>query len=257
MNTQLKILMAGYALVIGAGCASESGGGGGVAAVPSPDPCAATPTACVAPGTPGPGTTTTSGGTGTVQLNLVSTSQLGRMFFNSNPNSPTNVQIKFNIASPSDSVLITYTDGGVLHTAGLGTVHPKRASTSNASYNKWYTDQSSGKQIWKGFFQDEFGAIVIIVDRFITQGDGQVGNILGGSVWFQNFNRYYPNFGDQGTEKMCWQISMGPYDCRSWIVGNSVQPETSYYPNNHGPNANMNYEKLGDFDGVSRSAAGF
>jgi hypothetical protein len=253
MNTQFKILMAFFALALSAGCASESGGSGGNAAVP--DPCAAFVGACVSPTTPTATPIPSSGGS-TVALNLVSTAELGRMFYNSNPNNPTNVTISLNVASSSDSVVISYVDGGIVHQAGLGTVHPN-GSTSDKSFNKWYTDSSTNKQVWKGFFQDQYGAIVIIIDKFISQGDGQAGNIVGGSIWFQNFNRYYPNYGTQGPLKMCWQISMGPYDCRSFLVNDNVSPASSLYPNNHGPDANMNYEKLGDFTGISKSAAGF
>lgn len=254
MKTPSTIIIAFLALSVGVGCASESGSSGN-AAVPAP-PGIACPAPCAPPVSPSATPAPTSGGS-TAPLTLTSTSQLARMFYNSNPNNPTNVTVTLNMASPSESVIIRYTDGGAVHEAALGTTHPY-SGHSDASYNKWYLDTSTDKQVWKGFFQDTYGAVIIIVDKFLSQGDGQIGNILGGSVWFQNFNRFYPNFGQQGPLKMCWQIEMGPYDCRTWLVGNNVVPASSTYPNNtKGPDQNMYYEKLGDFNGIAKDASGF
>jgi hypothetical protein len=254
MDTNLKLIMAVLALVIGAGCASEKGGGGTQAAVPTPVVACTDPSCTqIASPTPVPGSGGYYSGS-SAALALTSQAELAKMFFNSNPNNPQNVQININLSRPSDAVIISYSDAGQTHEAAYGTTHPY-SGVSDASFNGWVNQ--SGKQVWKGFFQDTYGAIVLIVDKFITQGDGQSGNILGGSVWFQNFNRYYPNFGTQGPTKMCWQISMGPYDCRTFLVGDVVSVTSSYYPNNHGPDANMNYEKLGDFNGIAKDASGF
>lgn len=245
-----KLLIAAVALGLGAGCAKDSGGGGTVAAVP-----AATCVGCVVTPTV-PGTTVTSGtySGSSAAIALSSTATLAKLFFNSNPNNPTDVRINIDLNRGSDSVIISYVDGGKVVESAFGTTHPW-SGVSDKSFNGWVLQGSS--LVWKGFFQDTYGAIVLVVDNFVTQGDGQPGNLLGGSVWFQNFNRYYPNFGLQGPLKMCWQIEMGPYDCRSFLVGDSVQVTSSQYPNNRGPDANMYYEKLGTFSGISKSAAGF
>lgn len=260
MKTKFKLLVAVAALVSGAGCASEKGS----PAPPATVTC--TDASCTTIATPTPSPTPTSYYSGSsASLMLTSTSELAKLFYNSNPNSPTNVQVNIDLSRSSDTVIVSYQDGGVTHEAAFGSVHPTNGSVSNTMYNGWVNQ--SGKQIWKGFFQDKYGAIVLIVDKYISQGDGQSGNILGGSIWFQNFNRYYPNNPTQGPLKMCWEITMGPYDCRTFIIGmNPADPSnypgmvsvtSSYNPNNHGPDANMNYEKLGDFNGISKSAAGF
>jgi hypothetical protein len=177
------------------------------------------------------------------------------MFYNSAPNNPQNVRINIDLRRKSESVIISYTDGGRVVEAALGVVHPY-SGHSNEAYNGWVNQD--GKTIWKGFFQDTYGAVILVVDKFLSQGDGQSGNILGGSIWFQNFNRYAPNNPQQGPLKMCWEITLGPYDCRSFLVNNKyVIMNSTYYPTNKGENANMLYEKLGDFNGIAKDAAGF
>jgi len=172
------------------------------------------------------------------------------------------VSIQVNTASDKDAVVIRFTDNGVNRQTSFGTAH-HNSTVSDRSLNRWYLDQALGKQVWKGFFQDAFGAVVLIFDKTTAAGDGTPGNVVGGSIWFQNFQRYYPNSPVQGPEKMCWQISAGPYDCRSWLltIGDSenwpIMPSLTLYPNNKGPDQNMLYEKLGDFGGLDRSQAGF
>ncbi len=267
MNRYIKVLLGVAMISLGGACARDSGGGS-PAAVPPPT------------GTPGPSGTppicpagqiasvnntcvpaAPAAGSG-VPLVLVSAGQLGRMFFKPNPNNPQNVTIQVNTASNKDAVVIRFTDNGVNRQASFGTAHPY-SGVSDRSLNKWYDDQTLGKRVWKGFFQDAFGAVVLVFDKTTATGDGTPGNVVGGSIWFQNFNRYYPNNPVQGREKMCWQISAGPYDCRSWLfmAGESenwpIMPSLVLYPNNKGPDQNMLYEKLGDFGGIDRSQAGF
>lgn len=206
-----------------------------------------------------------SGSTATMNA---STGQLARMFVNSYPNNPQNVRVNIDLRRTRDAIIISYVDNGREVRAGLGTLHPCdydgrygaytygcQPGRTNAQFNGWVNQ--GGQSVWKGFFQDQYGAIVVVVDKMLSQGDGQPGNILGGSIWFQNFSRAYPNAPYQGSNKMCWEITMGPYDCRSFLVSGNVQMASSFYPNNKGPNASMNYEMLGEFAGISRSAAGF
>lgn len=266
MNRYLKILFATALIAMGGACAQDSGGSAPpVATVPpsgsgvNPTPPTSCPQGQVASvnNTCVPQAATAGSG---VPLKLVSSAQLARMFFNSNPNNPQNVMIQINAASSADSVVITYTDGSLTRQAKFGTVHPLSGVSDN-SLNKWYNDGTLGKLVWKGWFQDRYGAVILVIDKTTATGDGTPGAIVGGSVWFQNFNMYYPNNQLQGPEKMCWQITEGPYDCRSYLFGwdwNNmiITPTLALYPNNKGRDANMNYEKLGDFSGLNRSAAG-
>lgn len=211
------------------------------------------------PGAPGnPGNITNKNNSGsTAQLNLSGgNSTLAQFFYNSVPNNPTNVQINIDLSRQTDSVIISYDDGGQHNDAGLGTVHPSNSSVSDSTYNGWVNQ--GGQAMWKGFFQDSYGAIVIVIDHVLGTGDGSA-TLVGGSVFFQNFDQYYPNNPQQGPLKMCWQISYGPYDCRTFLVGDNIVMTSMVYPdpNNHGPVRNIGYRKLGDFGGMSRSAAGF
>ena len=210
-----------------------------------------------------PGTTGyATGSTASLTLNG---SALGRMFYNSRPVSPTNPRINIDVTSNSEAVIVSYVENGVLHEAAFGTQHPNNTSYSNQKYNGWVTQDSTN--VWKGFFQDAYGAIVLVLDKSLAQSDGTSTTILGGSVWFQNFQESAYQNPVQGYQKMCWEITAGPYDCRTFLVTNTASHSSPYddlvvsvtsslYPNNRGANKSLNYEKLGDFGGIGRSAAG-
>lgn len=193
------------------------------------------------------------GATASLQLNG-GNSTLAELFYQSMPNNPTNIRINIDLRRTTNAVIVRYTDNGQYREAHFGTVHPY-SGIQNAKYNGWVNQ--NGKSVWKGFFQDRWGAVVIVIDRLLSQGDGQPGQFVGGSIWFQNFNQYWPNNPYQGSEKMCWEISRGPYDCRTFLVSGNVQMVSSLYPNNRGPDRNVSYKKLGNFDGLSAAAAGF
>lgn len=250
MKTKETLLIALIGLLFGAGCASEKGG----PAVADPG-YICTETACIAP-TPPPRTSPSDGyySGSTTKLEIASLSALAKLFYNSNPNNPSDIRINIDLERPSESVIISYVENGRIVEAAFGIVHPY-SGHSDDRYNRWY-DQD-GKLVWKGFFQDWYGAIVLIIDEYVSQGDGQPADILGGSIWFQNFNRYYPNFPLQGPLTMCWEIEMGPYDCRSFLKKGKVSMTSSYYPTTKGPDAGMYYEKLGEFSGIIASEAGF
>lgn len=226
------------------GCTPDNGTGTGI-----PD----------APAGTGVGTNPTETGYdsgSTAQLNT-SSSTLSQMFYNSGANSPTNIRINIDINRKGEEVIISYIDNGKIVEAALGSVHPYNTAVSNTRYNGWTTNGAA--PVWKGFFQDQYGAVVLIIDKYLGTGDGNA-QILGGSIWFQNFPeaRYpsSPYYTYQGSQKMCWDITMGPYDCRSFLVGESVVMSSTLEPTNKGPNALQNYRKLGDFTGINRTAAG-
>lgn len=191
-------------------------------------------------------------------------SAMGRLFYNSAPAHPTNPRINIDLSSNTESVTVSYVENNVLHEAVFGTQHPTNSSYSNAKYNGWITE--NGASVWKGFFQDLYGAIVLVIDKSASQTDGTSSMILGGSIWFQNFQQSNYQNPYQGTQAMCWEITAGPYDCRTFLVSNpsgnaynkvKVDIYSSLYPNNYGPDKTTAYEKLGDFGGIDRTAAGF
>lgn len=208
--------------------------------------------------------------TGSTASLVLNGSALGRLFYNSAPAHATNPRINIDLTSNTEAVIVSYVENGVLHEAAFGTQHPYVTSYSKQLYNGWVSST-----VWKGFFQDAYGAIVLIFDKSLSQTDGTASVILGGSVWFQNFqqsilqNPIQGSGGSTASPKMCWEITAGPYDCRSFLVARStndpaynnynklkVDMTSSLYPTTYGPNKTTAYEKLGDFGGISRTAAG-
>lgn len=201
---------------------------------------------------------------------MTNVQNLGELFFNSYPNNPQQIQVNIDMNRSRDSVIISYVDGGVYKEAGLGTQHPNLGRTNNA-YNGWVTEGSS--RVYKGFFQDEYGAVVVIIDKVLNVGDGQPAPYVGGSIWFQNFGDrgcwtaiqgnvncdYYLQ--SPGTGLLCWEITYGPYDCRTFLVGvtsknaGSVIMTSSPTPTTTGWTRTKSYKKLGEFNGLSRALA--
>ena len=177
-------------------------------------------------------------------------------FFESTPNSPQNPRINIDTSRSSDSVIISYTDGGSDVRAYLGITHPK-GTMEDRSLNGWFN--VNGQMVWKGFFQDIKGAIVVVIDSALGNGDGGPPQYVGGSVWYQNFEQGYPYNSTymlgQGPNKMCWQIQMGNYDCRTFIIGDYVSQTSALYPNNRGPDKSLPYQKLGTFTNLKRADA--
>ncbi len=258
------------------GCAQEKKSGTVAVVAPAVTiDCART--AC-APGTPGAptgaGASIYSGST--VNLQNVATSDLQAMFYSSYPNNPTNIQLNVNF-NRTDSIVISFVDGGKIVEAGLGIQFPD-GSRKNNQFNGWVTEGSARN--YKGFFQDKYGAVVIVIDQVLNTGDGSAAPLVGGSIWFQNFgdNPVYdskcqsgqPAHYDQSTGRyvadtcqatqlMCWEITYGPYDCRSFLVagGNygTISLPSSPTPSTKGPTRTKSYVKLGTFTGLSRAAA--
>lgn len=201
---------------------------------------------------------------------MTNVQNLGELFFNSYPNQPQQIQVNVDMNRSRDAIIISYVDGGVYKEAGLGTQHP-RAGTVSTRYNGWVTHGSS--RVYKGFFQDEYGAVVVIIDKVLNVGDGQPAPYVGGSIWFQNFGDRGCWTGIQGnvtcdnqtqTNKLCWEITFGPYDCRTFVMptsdyANAVNMVLSLNPTpvlgEPYQSRTKSYKKLGDFNGLSRVLA--
>lgn len=211
-------------------------------------------------------------GTNTVALNVTDTATFRKFFFKNPPNNPTNYRMVVNVSQSSGagSIAIQFDDNGITRQAVLTSNHPY-AGISDSSLNKWFT--SNGQQVFHGIYQDSAGAIVLVVDSVLSMGDGGGSSILGGSIWFQNFG--YTNAA-QGPNKMCWEIQIGPYDCRTFLQGGVnakydkaiVDTYSSVNPTTHtlGGDATNTYNgsfggdrpayvKLGTFGGLLRSEA--
>lgn len=142
------------------------------------------------------------------------------------------------------------------------------STSTGAKYNKSYT--KDGKEVWHGFFQDCWGSIVVILDGYteVSLGDGDRQRIYNGSIYFKNFE-VTPLYNDQGN-LACWDITVGPYDCRTFLeslptgtynaelakshpgIAYGVNPTNELYPNftftsNVSGYSRTSYTKMGQF----------
>ena len=247
MNSIFKIVMSTALLLAVAGCSSDGGGSS-----------ASTTTAAAALTGTLTGSTTygigndpaTTGYISGSTAQMTNNSGLYSFFYNSRPYQPTNVRVNIDLSRAQSTVVISYQEGvgGRLVQTGLGSVHPFYPGVQDTSYNGWY--QESGRRVYKAFFQDQYGAIVLIMHQALDGGDGIPTGLAAGEIWFQNFIDDPYDAGNQGPLKMCWQISLGPYDCRSFLVNNRVDMNSSDTPTTIGPSKSTPYQKLGEFTGI-------
>lgn len=260
MRSSKLILILTLALAA-VGCGKDKNGGG------SSNATAGTYEPYIPPGSgPGgdPGLNWEYGGT--APLTVTNTS-LG-YYVGRTPNNPTEVKVNINLqkfapaagstrSSYGGVVSISFKDSGILwedkftslmnesHWYGQGTV---RTNEENNKYNVWI--QKNGESYWHGFFQDNFGAIIVVIDDSDDRGDGSGPTKVSGSIWVMNFGRSYAYV----SPTSCWYVYAGPYDCRTWKNGNAVNTDKDIYPylenSNPGtataPRA-VGYRKVGDF----------
>jgi hypothetical protein len=251
MKRLIILIFASAAVIAGAGCGKHPGAAVAPAALCDRD-CGGTP------GTPDPGGPTTYGTASEVALDATSLTTLRDFFFQNPPSNPQNLRIGMNVGDEGSGgyggeVWVSFEDGGVTHSAVVTTTHPNGTGVSDSSNNVWFT--YGGNSVWHGFFQDRFGAVVVVIDNAFGLGDGDPAAAVSGSIWYQNFG--YTG-APQGPLQMCWNISLGPYDCRTFIVGGKVATTSALYPNNYGNNSNpprQPYKKLGNFYNMPRAEA--
>lgn len=168
-------------------------------------------------------------------------------------NNPSNVKLNVNVVDVGGGrfggqIKIAYDDAGQHYegyfVAGTGKneSYPSMGTNNDvglyhAQYNTWF----NGGKNFSGYFQDSMGAIVLVIEDVVNQGDAQGSATVNGSIWFKNFTK---SLVPQGTERYCWYIYRGPYDCRS----TTVMDKSSPYPSD-------GYRRLGTFSGLSRSKA--
>lgn len=137
----------------------------------------------------------------------------------------------------------------------------------NARYNVWF--KKNGKDAFHGFFQENGGSIVLVVDSVtpvVDNPDGSpITHLYSGSIWTMQFrmtwggktscnnhdNKYVPTRnipnGFQplsSRNKQCWFITTGPFDCRTWRDGNGVDTFRAIHPDD------SCYQKMGTFMGL-------
>ena len=117
-----------------------------------------------------------------------------------------------------------------------------------AKYNVWF--QKDGDLYFHGFFQDTQGGVIIVIEDFVSLGDGQPPTHVKGSIWFKNFQIYSDPYTlmPPHPPTHCWLVSIGPYDCRSWKSGKTVDTTSEVLPTD-------GYQKLGEFQGLELAPA--
>ena len=209
-------------------------------------------------------------------------------------NNPRNPQVGVKLFKTSDvggnggyagTVQIGYEDNGQYYIGRFSTADAftPTGSTANAGiknmykgkhhaiYNKWYTDTTTGKRVFHGFFEDDFGAVMLVVEDSIDQGDGAGATQMTGSIWFKNYyNTPYPRYQTKDVVP-CWFITAGGYDCRTLLVkvgsdkdgdiqttsallptASKYAPGADTHPYHQGQDAGpaRGWKKLGTFNGL-------
>jgi hypothetical protein len=246
LNTQLIILLAAVSLM-GVGCSKKS-----KSSEPAPVVDVGVDGTVIQAEPPAGATGTSS--TNEVAFRPVSLYEMNSYVGTHPLNNPSNIKIKVNLRDVgggkyAGDVRISYTDNGYNYAGVFNTCLSSNCinqeydsydtsrddGKNQAQYNYWFT--MGGKQVFSGFFQDNYGAIILIVDNVVNQGDGQGGSVVSGQVWYRNFAQTFAN---QSTLRPCWFIYAGPYNCQSAIA----TKKTALYPTD-------TFRKLGDFSGLS------
>jgi hypothetical protein len=207
------------------------------------------------PGPQLPDQTFQYGGTATL---TVSSATMSR-YLGWTPNVLTDVKMNVNVQQYTDkeggktfsgwggTVTVAFKNDGVYYEDNFSSlVNPYGTVTTNGKnnrYNNWQTGGPAG-QYFHGFFQDNFGAVIVVIDEVIDLGDGQGPQSVSGSVWVKNHPLAYAPL----SPTSCWNVSLGPYDCRTWKSGQGVDPTAAIYPL-----TSDGYFKLGDFDDLDVS----
>lgn len=263
-----------------AGCAKESGGGSTASPNPPVDGSNIPP---VVPGTldahPLAGLTT--GATIDFQFDSVATlnNYVQMHPVNDPQNMKMNVELRKRQYTSGSSTIDTYEgriylgyfDTGNYYIATFesgygvnGVKNPDSPSTyqkPESQFNRWFNGTVSGNNIlvFHGFFQDRYGAIMLVVDGGVDSGDGSGYTQVNGSVYYMNFPVGYAS---QSPEK-CWFISIGPFDCRTFVTSNQVQTTSAVYPFGISPKTPLTqrgygspgYQRLGTFQGLDKIKA--
>lgn len=177
-------------------------------------------------------------------------------------NNPTDIKLKIDLTdlgAPSagaatrygGSLRISFQDSGYYISSGFTT----GGSQSDARYNYWMV--KDGKSLFRAFFEDQgrpmkkvSGGVVLVIDESNDLGDGATDPLASGSIWYLNFeDSYAPQ-----TDKRCWFVSLGPYDCRAFLDGSgNINMGTRIFPEMRtlSTGAQPGYKKLGTFTNLN------
>ncbi len=139
-------------------------------------------------------------------------------------------------------------------------------STYSALEKNFWTTKSSGEPMWRGIFQGEYGAIIMVVDGVFTYGDGLgPDDTMAGSIWFRkwqviteavlpthncvlNSQGQWDCKNQSAPMRQCWYVSRGPYDCRFKVsLDGKLITRLSNYSND------TEWIKLGEFTDLNKA----
>ncbi len=142
-------------------------------------------------------------------------------------------------------------------------------STFTTLEKNFWTTKTNGDPMWRGIFQGEYGALVVVIDGVFLYGDGLgPDDTMSGSVWFRKWqvleDQKLPThecvLNSQGLWdcknqsaplRQCWYISRGPYDCRFMVMSDGKLVMRSADPAN--PSNDTEWVKLGTFNDLNKS----
>lgn len=148
-------------------------------------------------------------------------------------NNPQDMRISVKLAETSagsnmyyGQVMLSYHDNGQYYTGRFRTENTTNPTGSkyvsaptfyagypHAYYNNWFAWQ--GKAAFHGFFEDSYGAVMLVIDAFVDQGDGAGASQLSGSIWFKNYAATQFQKNQHGIP--CWFMTAAAYDCRTFL----------------------------------------
>lgn len=177
---------------------------------------------------------------------------------------------------------LTYTVNGQTISSDQKTWDPRQSAgnASDADYNYQVSSDwsNASSRKFQAFFQDNWGGLVVIITgrKQVKMGDGQVFTTYNGEIWFKDFKQGY-NYNPNQGNLPCWKISVGPYDCRTFLTYSgkpndgtntplheyqqsrvhSVNPASSaaQFPTSYNGNTRADYAKLGTFTDLSATEA--
>ncbi len=223
--------------ILGLGCAKKSEGDQ-AAVIPPVSGGALTP------GTPSGtgsdrGADWNSGATAVLNVDAPIATTLNNYAATHPVNDPTDIRISVNLKNVGSSVdgenktigkvFISYLDNNLYYngrfytqdltnpTGNLATSGTYYPGWHHAAYNTWFVDPRTQKRSFHGFYQDQYGAVMIIIDNVSDQGDGAGATSGSGSIWFKNFAQ--SQYTDCGTKSGSFSWPASSNSCQGiWVV---------------------------------------
>lgn len=182
---------------------------------------------------------------GAGSLDFTPVSQLAMSdFVNETLTNPSNFKIKVSLKKVGNgryggSVNLSFTENGLLRStnleSGVGVNQSFNGMYDNgrlqSDFNYWYTKDN--KTIFSGFFEDRYGAIVLVILKDVNNPANNKGYV--------HYKKFTVTSAPHSPYRSCWFTYMGPYDCRSTEIINKSELF---------PTAAQGYSLLGTFDNI-------